>query len=84
MKILAVTVFVTVITLLSTTAVKADWTPVYGGGVVCPTATPRPTGIVTQPQLPKAGVEDYVFPGFVTLLTGGLYLIKKASFDSGL
>ena len=49
-----------------------ECTPVYGGGIVCPSPTP-------PPNLPSAGVEEFLIPGFVAVLTGGLYLSKKAA-----
>ncbi len=33
------------------------------------------------PSIPSAGVEDIVFPGLVTLLSGGLYLMRKAKLS---
>lgn len=92
--ILGIIAFV-LVTSLRATPVDASrgCSPVYGGGHVCPTATPQPTatptagptstptptGKVTTPSdLPKAGAEVFLIPAAGSILTGGLYLIKKS------
>ena len=90
--ILGITAFVLVTSLSATPAdASRGCSPVYGGGHVCPThtptptvtpgatSTPTPTGTVTTPSdLPKAGAEMFLIPAAGSILTGGLYLIKKS------
>lgn len=74
-KLVAASIVSSAVFLAIATAAYAsgsgECTPVYGGGVVCPTPTP-------PPNLPSAGVEEFVIPGFLSVLTGGLYLSRKA------